>query len=50
MRKAAAIFFAVFLLPLTAAADIYSYTDANGVVAITIPQHAAFVLTTLRLG
>jgi hypothetical protein len=24
--------------------------DANGVVALTIPQHAAFVLTTLRLG
>lgn len=24
--------------------------DANGVVAVTIPQHAVFVLTTIRLG
>ena len=24
--------------------------DANGVVSVTIPQHAAFVLTTVRLG
>jgi hypothetical protein len=23
--------------------------DSNGVVSVTIPQHAAFVLTTIRL-
>ena len=35
MLRAALISVAVLLVPLTAAADIYSYTDANGVVVFT---------------
>jgi hypothetical protein len=51
MLRTALIALAVLVLPLTAAADIYSYTDANGVVVFTTkpaPQAKLYMKTVDR--